>query len=125
LHDAIQDAFGWDNDHMFSFFLDKGTPNSVKKLYDTPSRAEYAGDPLGHLEKSLVFRDDRLPAMEYELRDLGLEVGFSFSYLFDYGDNILHHVHVVDIEDQPDPSVNYPRVVHRIGTNPQQYVSWE
>ena len=38
LHLAIQDAFGWDNDHVYSFFMSN-------RLWDSDS--DYSGDPLG------------------------------------------------------------------------------
>ena len=86
LHLAIQEAFGWDNDHMFSFFLD----NKIES-----SEYEYSGDPLGEHHKAFP-RDKSRPADEVEIADLPLEKGKRITYLYDYGDNIVHSVELID-----------------------------
>ncbi|MCF7949319.1 MAG: SEC-C domain-containing protein [Spirochaetia bacterium] len=87
LHMAIQKAFGWDNDHMFSFFLD----NKIES-----SQYEYSGDPLGQHHKSFP-GDKSRPADGVEIADLRLKKGGRFTYLYDYGDNIEHSVELIDI----------------------------
>lgn len=87
LHMAIQKAFGWDNDHMFSFFLD----NKIES-----SESEYSGDPLGQHQKAFP-GDKSRPADEVEIADLRLKKGRRFTYLYDYGDNIVHSVELIDI----------------------------
>src|SRR3954470_10288627 len=69
LHQAIQTAFHFDFDHLYSFFMSG-------RAWDSSS--EYAAVPRpGSGEKS---------AQRTHLDRLGLKVGASFLYLFDYGD---------------------------------------
>ena len=44
-----------------------------------------------------------------------------FKYLFDYGDNLIHTVQVMDIYDRTDDTSRYPCVVEKIGEPPPQY----
>ncbi len=111
LHWEIQNAFGWDNDHLYSFYMSK-------KRGDTQS--EYAGNPIGEdIESS--FGEPTGSAAQTELRALKLKKGAKFEYLFDYGDNLLHTIEVVDIQDRVDDKTRYPRVAEKVGTPPPQY----
>jgi hypothetical protein len=111
LHLAIQDAFDWDNDHMFSFFI-SGT------LFDRET--EYSGDPLGgHIVTGLGVPTH--PASKTELRDLDLSEDARFLYLFDYGDELVHEVLVAAMRDRNDNDRDLPMVVDEIGTPPDQY----
>jgi hypothetical protein len=101
LHLAIQQAFGWDNDHMYSFFLSG-------KRWDAAT--EYA-DPRA---------EDGRPADQVIVAALGLSPRKRFLYLFDYGDELLHDVWLVrtaPAEARP----KYPRIVEVHGESPPQY----
>ena len=111
LHWEIQSAFGWDDDHLYSFYMS----DEVRDL-----QSEYAGDPMGGDVDSSPLRTPR-SAASTELRDLGLEKGMQFKYLFDYGDDLIHTVQVIDINDRTDDSPRYPRIVEKIGEPPPQY----
>jgi len=111
LHWEIQNAFGWDNDHLYSFYMSN-------KKGDTQS--EYAGNPLGEDLES-AFGESPGSAAQTELRALKLKKGKKFKYLFDYGDDLLHTIEVLDIHDRGDENVGYPRVVEKIGEPPPQY----
>jgi len=111
LHMEIQRDFGWDNDHMFSFFLSD-------RIWD--KRNEYSANPLGeHMPSS--FGDISKPAGETEIRDLPLEIGGVFKYLFDYGDEIVHKVTVLDIFENESPQMAFPKIIQSIGEPPPQY----
>lgn len=111
LHWEIQNAFGWDNDHLYSFYMSN-------ELGDTQS--EYAGDPVGG-DLSSTFTKPPGSAAQTELRTLGFEQGKQFKYLFDYGDHLIHTVEVLDIHDREDENATYPRVVEKTGEPPPQY----
>jgi len=111
LHCEIQHAFHWDNDHLYSFYMS----NEVGDM-----QSEYAGDPMGGDVDSALFRAPR-SAAQTELRNLGLEQGDQFKYLFDYGDDLIHTVEVFNIQDRTIEDVKYPRVVEKIGEPPPQY----
>ena len=55
-----------------------------------------------------------------QLDSLGLEVGRSFSYWFDFGDDWWHQIDVIDVEDNI-PSGKFPKVTKRVGKSPPQY----
>lgn len=110
-HLEIQEAFNWDNDHMFSFYLGN-------KLFDKEN--EYSANPLGeHMVSSMG-----LPlksASETEIRDLGLKEGFSFLYLFDYGSELVHRIQVEEIRNKSDNDITLPSVVNTAGNPPLQH----
>ncbi|HVF78477.1 MAG TPA: hypothetical protein VNA28_09270 [Solirubrobacteraceae bacterium] len=70
LHYALQSAFGWDDDHLYSFWLDGSFWASQDGHYMHPYHAESA-DPPG---KSACARLD----------ELGLEQGQLIAYEFDF-----------------------------------------
>ena len=111
LHMAIQSGFGWDNDHMFSFFLSD-------EIWD--SQNEYKGNPIGEHARS-SFGDISKSAAETEIGDLPLKAGSIFKYLFDYGDEIVHNVTVLDVFENNDPEPVFPRMIRSIGDAPPQY----
>lgn len=114
-HLKIQQAFEWDNDHMFSFFMSD-------ELWD--SENEYSADPLGeHMVSS--FGDKSKPADEVEIGDFSLERGKSFKYLFDYGDKIIHTIHVINVYQGTDSKNELPKIIEKIGDSPPQYGSIE
>lgn len=116
LHLIIQKAFDWDNDHMFSFFLSK-------KIWDNEN--EYKGDPLGNYEpiKMLQFlgKEKSKPAKKVKICDLKLRRGKIFKYLFDYGDEIIHTIKVLDIYEATCKKNKYPKIIEKIGEAPDQY----
>lgn len=111
LHMNIQYAFDWDNDHLFSFYLSEN-------LFDRNN--EYSANPLGeHIVYS--FGAPAKSATEAQLRDLQLSAGFSFWYLFDYGDELVHKVTVEEVREKTSKDNDLPKVVNKIGNAPSQY----
>ena len=101
LHLAIQDTYGWDDDHLYSFFLSG-------QAWDQQSEI---GSP---------WSDTRRHTHQVTLGNLNLQPGQKFLYLFDYGDN--HEFDVEVLEASPSgPKGDYPRVVGRQGRAPRQY----
>ena len=53
------------------------------------------------------------------IESLGLEVGRSFGYWFDFGDDWWHQINVEAIEDEV-PGGKFPRLTNRVGEDPPQ-----
>lgn len=109
LHGAIFDAYGRWDDHMYEFRFGKGPSDPNARRYVLPSAFERGGKapPAGRVDRAT-------------LDSLGLEVGRSFGYWFDFGDDWLHQIDVVGIDDKV-PRGKLPKVTNRVGKNPPQY----
>ncbi len=104
VHNAIQDAFGWDNDHLWAF--------SFGPRHDPVTTVDL-GDPWTGIVPPGP--DD------VTLAELELQPKQSFSYVFDFGDNWMHELKVEQIA--PADGGSYPRVVASEGEDPEQYPS--
>jgi hypothetical protein len=105
LHQAIQGAFGWDDDHLYSFYM-SGEPWDPETEYSAPGAGEGR------------------KAHQVKIGGLGLVPTQRFLYLFDYGDELMHEVRVEGV----GPAVagcKYPRVVKSHGEAPPQYPDLE
>ena len=111
LHINIQDLFDWDNDHMFSFYLGE-------KLFDRDN--EYSANPLGEHMVSSYGKQSK-SAAKTELRDLDLPMDFSFWYLFDYGNELVHKVTVEKIREMKPEESGFPKLMLKKGSSPLQY----
>lgn len=106
LHLAIQKAFGWYNDHLYSFFMSNNR-HDKKSEYTSPVDIEDAeGVP---------------PATKVKLKDLNLALKKKFLYLYDFGDNLDHEIEVVGF-GQADKFHKYPQMIGSFGAAPEQYV---
>jgi hypothetical protein len=101
LHDAIQEAFGWADDHLYSFWLD----------------GHFWGDGAAEFVRPGTPDRDR-PTADVPLAELGLEPGARIAYLFDYGDEWRV---TLTLREQIDSASRTPRVIERRGTAPPQY----
>jgi hypothetical protein len=104
LHSAIQDAFGWDRDHLWCFFM-----ADVRGKF-RPSRQ--ADATYGEVDDAF--------SPDVELSKFGLRPRRRFRYLFDFGDNLLHEIAVRRV-GKPEAGAKYPRVVGGEGEAPPQY----
>lgn len=100
LHQVVQRAFQFDDDHLYSFFLDgkKWSRRSV----NTP------------------FSDEGPYADEVCIGDLGLAAGQTFMYLFDYGAEWTFDVHLDEIR-LDERRVKKPTIIETHGDFPQRY----
>ena len=111
LHHAIFDAFGRWEEHMYEFQFGKGPMDPKAPRYVLPNAHEMdRGD-----EKRPAGRVDQTT-----LDSLGLEVGRSFGYWFDFGDDWWHQINVEAIEDKV-PKGKLPKVTKKVGKSPPQY----
>ena len=104
LHNAIQNAFQFDSDHLYSFFMD-GIPWSDEKF-------------------SSPYEDEGPHVDEVRIGELGLAKGQTILYLFDYGDEWRFSVTLEEIQ-QNKPHPKKPRIIESKGKNPEQYPNWE
>jgi len=111
LHDAIFDAFDRFDEHMYEFQFGKGPMDPKALRYVLPNAFE------------MDMGDDKRPACRVDqttLDSLGLEVGSSFGYWFDFGDDWWHQIDVAAIEETV-PTGKYPKVTKKAGKSPPQY----
>lgn len=100
LHYHVQQAYSFDNDHLYAFYMDG-------KRY---SRKAY-GDPRA--DGCAPYADDAA------LGELDLFVGQRILYLFDFGDEWLFDVDLLEIRDTPHKGS--PRLLEKRGESPEQY----
>lgn len=100
LHVHLQEVLEWDNDHMFSFFMDN-------KIWNRKS--EYSGNPLGDGSANI------------SIKNLFLKEGQKFLYLFDYGDEHCFEIQLTKIQKSDDLD-NLPLgLIEKNGNAPEQY----
>ncbi len=113
LHWIIQTAFGWDNDHLYSFYMSN-------KLFDRET--EYSGTPDGdYIRSDFDYEKPAGSAAATELRDLNLSRGQVFLYLFDYGDMIIHEVRVESSRQMTSDDDQGSKMIDKVGIAPDQY----
>lgn len=100
LHYWIQEAFEFDNDHLYAFCIGKGM---FRKIYCASE--EFA-------------QDNELSAQDTYLAELPLRKGFRFEYLFDFGDNWWFDLKVKECADEEPTETG---IVKRRGEAPEQY----
>jgi hypothetical protein len=105
LHLAIQKAFGWYNDHLYSFFM-SGIRLDKRSEYTSPIDIEEAGGAIA--------------ATKIKLKDLGLALKKKFLYVYDFGDNLDHEIEVVGF-GETDSFHKYPQLIGAFGAAPEQY----
>ncbi len=106
LHLAIQDAFNWDNDHLYAFYLSGHTRDNMTRVDGPFEFMEYP------------------TADEVTLAALELRPKQRLLYLFDFGDRLEHDIEVAEILPLPADDVE-PRVVASQGEAPPQYPIWD
>ena len=123
LHGAIQEAYGFDDDHLYSYFMSGKAWDLSDYEYFHPDAA-----PQNEVEVRMRvmaakirgrYPEPRLPATEVMVQSLSLKQKQRFLYLFDYGDGWQFEVEYVGEGVSED--VVYPRIVGSRGESPRQY----
>jgi hypothetical protein len=104
LHDAIQQAFGWYDDHLYSFGLDGSFFGSDEVELTTPDRP-----------------DEGIATADVPLAELNLHPGQRIGYVFDFGDE--WRVRLTVRERVTAEPGDHPRVLELRGTPPPQYAA--
>jgi hypothetical protein len=99
LHDAIQEAFGWFDDHLYSFWLD----------------GRFWGDEE---VTSPVVPDEAERTADVPIAELDLRVGQRLAYVFDFGDEWRVRL---TVKERVAATGEHPRVLELRGTPPPQY----
>ena len=101
LHLAIQDAVGFDNDHLYEFYVARTERSRDRQTFDNENGRIYS-----------TALDDLFP----------LDKGQKLYYLFDYGDNWRFKISKSRVKPHPPvEGKEYPRVIESTGKNPDQY----
>jgi len=102
LHNAIQDAFEFNSDHVYSFFTD-GIPWSYNRIM-----SPYSGEgPFSN---------------HVSIGELGLLPGQQILYIFGIGSEWRFKLEVLEKKDEPGPPS--PIIRERKGKSPEQYPFW-
>ncbi|MEK6872217.1 MAG: hypothetical protein AABX16_04910 [Nanoarchaeota archaeon] len=115
LHEAIiYKAFGWDDPHMYSFFMDN-------KAYSQNRKMEYHCDPDGEME---FFNEGKPNSSNTKLKELNLKKKQKFLFIFDFGDDHMFSIRVHDFSEAKKET-KYPVIIEEIGKAPEQYEYFE
>ncbi len=109
LHDALVEAFGWFDDHLYSFWLDGRFWGGHEYEYTRPEGVDELGDPVRTADVKISL--------------LGLARGQRVAYVFDFGDEWRVRLTVKAID--PADGGEYPRVIKRLGHAPPQYPDFD
>lgn len=104
LHDAIQKAFEFDNDHLYEFNF-RNRFGMRQRVVHPVCEEEFSTD-------------------EFEIKDLPLRVGEKMEYVFDFGDYWQFTVELEEIEP-PNPKFKKAKILESHGKSPEQYPDWE
>ncbi|ART81470.1 hypothetical protein CBP31_01495 [Oceanisphaera profunda] len=104
LHDVIQDAVDFENDHMYAFFI---------------SRQEFGSER--------IYFDDEHNSLDADLASLfPLPKGKKLFYWFDFGDDWVFQVSKSRKKPkEPQPGREYPAMLAETGTKPEQYPDYD
>lgn len=126
LHMVIQEAFGFDADHLYSFFMSG-------KAWDTSDFEYYhpeadGGPPEADMRAVLSLirgskPQPRLPATKAGIESLNLKPKQKFLYLFDYGDEWQFEVEF--LKEGSSVKTRYRRIIDSRGEAPQQYEDYD
>lgn len=110
LHQAIQDAVGFDRDHLYDFYAGRHAYNRKLRFADDDQWED---------------REDKFSEITLE-KIYPIPKSCKLYYLFDIGDDWRFEIR----KSRKKPSeakngVKYPRVIDSIGPNPAQYPSYE
>lgn len=100
---CILDAFNFDFDHLYSFFMDNKWWSQIN-AYNSPYSEE------------LPYAD------QIKLSQLKLSKGQAFKFLFDYGDEWRFQCKVLRVLDEDTPE---PLIIRAVGEAPEQYPCYD
>lgn len=117
LHDALRFAFEWDDDHLYSFWLDGKFWSRTGDEYTHPW---HAAEP-NPLEGFVIGPSPR--SAEVRLDRIELTKGQRIAYVFDFGDEWRLRLTLRQVTD--DDGQQYPRLLKSVGDAPPQYPDYE
>jgi len=105
LHDIIQDLTGFDNDHLFTFFIARGPTGKRSEVVETDEWEERQGR-LYQIPINRIF-----PLLQ----------NMKLFYLFDFGDDWTFQISKRGVPKEEESGATYPRVIKATGPKPIQY----
>jgi len=105
LHEMLRAAYGWDDDHLYSFWLD----------------GEFWGDRASEYTAPFELEEGGAKSAEARLDSLGLEPGRRIAYVFDFGDEWRVRLRLAEPEETAG---TLPRIVESRGDAPAQYAEY-
>jgi hypothetical protein len=118
LHQALQAAFAWDDDHLYSFWLKGKFWARDGSEHTHPFALE--SDPFAGWD--LPISKSGRKSAERRLDRLRLKMGQRIAYLFDFGDEWRVRLTLSDIT--ADDGQPYPRLLKSVGDAPPQYLEY-
>lgn len=107
LHEAIQDALEWDNDHLYSFYMDN-------KFYSKEPDVEY----------TCPYEPEGRKTADVQVGIFDLKKGQKFAYLFDFGDDHRFEIEVIGFGNI-EKGKKYPMLVDSKGKLLEQYPEYD
>jgi len=105
LHEAIQNAVDFDDDHLYEFYVSSTERSRQRTRFD---------DDNGEVYTKTI--ESIFP----------LEKNKKLFYMFDYGDGWIFQVSLSRRKPHPpEPGIKYPRLKNELGKKPQQYPVWD
>ncbi|WP_035238687.1 IS1096 element passenger TnpR family protein [Desulfobacter vibrioformis] len=112
LHEAIQKAVDFDNDHLFEFYVGRHPRHVAQVVGGAPDWEDF--HPVNTYQRVPI--SSAWPMLP----------GLKLFYLFDFGDNWVFQINKTRHKDkEAQPGVVYPRVIKAKGENPEQYPDYE
>jgi hypothetical protein len=127
LHMAIQEAYSFDADHLYSYFMSGKAWDSSDYEYYHPLAAPQT--PIDKRMRTMMakirgtYPEKRLAATKVRIQSLNLEPKQKFLYLFDYGDEWQFEVEFIKMGILENTS--YPRIIDSRGESPEQYMDYD
>ena len=115
LHEIIFEAFDRFEEHLYSFYFPKAISSG---RFDFQPK-EYTS-PIMLKERDPFSPRRPISAAKTTLDSLHLQLGQTFEYLFDFGDNWLHEIKVVS-KEPVQSQIKLPMILERKGDSPPQY----
>jgi hypothetical protein len=104
LHRAIQKAYNFDDDHLYSLFMD--------------------GKAWSHESFTSPYDEEGPCVDDVRIGELGLFIGQNILYLFDYGDEWYFQVELEEIRTE-GLKPHKPKIIEKKGKAPEQYGGYE
>ncbi len=108
-HEEIQRLTGFDNDHLYTFFIARGPRGKRVELDQTNEFVH------GYLDFYHLPLNDVLP----------LQPKMRLFYWFDFGDDWIFQIGVRGRLKPEQRATKYPRVIRQVGPMPTQYPDYE
>ncbi len=104
LANAILDAFDFDREHLYAFYIKDRFGNTI--------------------EINCQMSEDGPFADEFKIGDIPIEIGSFMKFVFDFSDYWKFNIHLQEIK-KSDIKLNYAKVIEVYGKAPKQYWYWD